>query len=217
MDNIKVVSFDLEGTLVTPDFSKAVWYEGIPYLYAKSYGITFEKAKAIVREKYQEVGDQRNEWYDIKYWLSRFRLDDYRDLLEYYKHEVSQYPDVLQVLSSLKKKYTLIIATGTAREFLPHLLDGLEGYFVRVFSSISDYSQIKSPQFYAKVCEETGVKPFEMVHVGDSWDFDFLSPKEAGIKAFYLDRRGRRKGDEVVENLKEFADKVISFNRKGQD
>jgi putative hydrolase of the HAD superfamily len=208
MNKIRVVSFDLEGTLVTPDFSKAVWYEGIPYLYAKRHDITLEKAKAIVREKYQEVGDQREEWYDIKYWFSRFRLDDYRNLLEYYKHEVSKYPDVLQVLSSLKKKYTLIVTTATAREFLPHLLDGLEGYFVRIFSSISDYSQIKSLQFYTTVCEEMGVKPFEMVHIGDSWDFDFRRAKEAGIRVFHLDRARKSKNDNSLASLTELETRL---------
>ena len=66
MGDIKVVSFDLEGTLTTPDFSQAVWYEGIPSLYAALHSIDLEEARAIVRQKYQEVGDQKKEWYDIK-------------------------------------------------------------------------------------------------------------------------------------------------------
>jgi FMN phosphatase YigB (HAD superfamily) len=28
-----------------------------------------------------------------------------------------------------------------------------------------------------------------MAHVGDLWEQDFLAPKEAGIKAFHLDRK----------------------------
>jgi hypothetical protein len=35
MKGIKIISFDLEGTLTTPDLSQAVWYEGIPSLYSK--------------------------------------------------------------------------------------------------------------------------------------------------------------------------------------
>jgi len=33
MRNTKVVSFDVEGTLVTPDFSHAVWHKAIPSHY----------------------------------------------------------------------------------------------------------------------------------------------------------------------------------------
>jgi FMN phosphatase YigB (HAD superfamily) len=80
MDNIKVISFDLEGTLVTPNFSQAVWHEGIPSLYANQKGISFVEAKAIVLREYQAVGDQRKEWYDIKYWFSHFGLGDYRQV-----------------------------------------------------------------------------------------------------------------------------------------
>ncbi|GAH62950.1 unnamed protein product, partial [marine sediment metagenome] len=39
MNQIEVVSFDAEGTLVTPDFSQAVWHEAIPAIYAQKKGI----------------------------------------------------------------------------------------------------------------------------------------------------------------------------------
>jgi len=203
MDNIKVVSFDLEGTLVTPDFSQAVWHEGIPSLYANQNGIDFERAKDIVLREYQKVGDQRKEWYDIKYWFNFFGLGDYRKVLEQHRDQLSQFPDVLPVLSSLGRKYRLIIATGTAREFLPYLLDGLESHFVRVFSSISDYGQLKSPRFYAQVCQEMGVKPHEMVHVGDSRRFDFIAAKEAGVKVFHLNRAQQLGNGNSLQSLTE--------------
>jgi hypothetical protein len=50
MNRIKVVSFDADGTLVTPDFSQAVWYEGVPSLYARKNGISFQEAKAFIEK-----------------------------------------------------------------------------------------------------------------------------------------------------------------------
>ena len=183
-----MVSFDLEGTLVTPDFSQAVWHDSIPFLYARKNGIGFEMAQEIVRKVYDEVGDQRREWYDIKYWFERFHLGDYHHVMEINSHRQSCYPEVVEVLSSLGKVYKLVIATGSAREFLPFLLDGINGYFTHVFSSISDYGQVKNPDFYLRMCEELGITPQEMVHIGDSWQYDFLAANEAGIEAFYLNR-----------------------------
>ena len=203
MGDIKVVSFDLEGTLTTPDFSQAVWYEGIPSLYAALHSIDLEEAKATVRQKYQEVGDQRKEWYDIKYWFTRFSLGDHRKVLDRYRERVGHYPDALPILTALSKKYKLIIATNTAYEFLPYLLAGLENYFTGVFSSISDFEQTKTPQFYALVCREIGIEPWEMAHVGDSWGFDYLPAKEAGIRAFHLNR-GQL--SETGDSLKSLAD-----------
>jgi HAD superfamily hydrolase (TIGR01549 family) len=208
MDNIKVISFDLEGTLVTPDFSQAVWHEGIPSIYASQNGIGFEEARTIVLREYQKVGDQRKEWYDIKYWFNRFKLGDYQKVLELYRGKLSQYPETLPVLLSLGRKYKLIIVTGTAKEFLPYLLDGLDGHFFRVFSSISDYGQLKSPQFYTQVCQELGVKPNEMVHVGDSQRFDFMAAKEAGIRVFHLNRNQKLGNGDSLRSLTELESRL---------
>jgi putative hydrolase of the HAD superfamily len=106
MDRTEVISFDLEGTLVTPDFSQAVWHEGIPQLYASQKGIAFEEAKATVLKEYEKIGDQRREWYDIRYWFSFFGFGEYRKVLEKYRDQVSHFADVAPTLSSLSRKYT---------------------------------------------------------------------------------------------------------------
>jgi len=199
MSQIKVVSFDLEGTLVTPDFSLAVWYGGIPSLYATRHGISLEQAEAEVRREYEKVGDQRLEWYDIKYWFRCFDLDGYQELLASCQDKVSYYPEAMPVLSSLAKVYPLVLTTGTAEEFLPYLLPKIEGCFVRVFSSVSDYGQLKTPAFYLKVCEEMGVLPEEVAHVGDNWQFDCTMPREVGVNAFYLNREGQPSLESITD------------------
>ena len=214
MSKIKVVSFDDNGTLVTPDFSQAVWYEGVPSLYARKNGISFQEAKTFIEKEYQVVGDRRIEWYDIKYWLHRFGLGppeaSYKQLLEEYRHRVSSYPEVAQALSSLGKDYTLIVVSCSTREFLPYILDGMEKYFARVFSTVSDYGQIKSPRLFAEICCQMGVSPQEMAHVGDLWEQDFLVPKEAGLKAFHLDRRGERKDGSSLRSLADLESRILS-------
>jgi len=210
MSRIKAVSFDLEGTLVTPDFSQAVWHEGIPSLCATRNGTSLEKAKAEVQKEYQKVGDQRLEWYDIKYWFNYFDLDGYQELLESCWGRVAYYPEVISVLSSLGKIYPLIVATGTAGEFLPYLLPKIKGCFIRVFSSVSDYGQLKTPSFYLEICQEMGILPEEMAHVGDNWQFDFTVPREVGVNAFYLDRKGQP-GLESITNLRQLRPRLLQL------
>ena len=211
MSEIKVVSFDAEGTLVTPRFSQAVWYEAIPMRYAGAKGMSFEQAKESVQQQYHEVGDQRLEWYDIKYWFGRFALGDHQEVLNSYKHEIRYYPEVEEVLSLLGKSYELIVVSNSAREFLELLLGDIERHFVGIFSSISDYGELKTADFYLNVCRAMQIEPSEMVHVGDSWDFDFVIPKVCGIETFYLDRGGRSDGCEVVRDLKQFWEKLLSL------
>jgi len=203
MGKVKVVSFDVEGTLVTLDFSQAVWHEGMPALYARRNGLGLAAAKARLEQEYEKVGDRSQEWYDIKYWFRRFQLGNYGEVLEGYRHKLALYSEAVPVLSSLGGKYVLIAVSNSAREFLPYLLDGIEGYFTRVFSSISDYGELKSPDFYTTVCREMGVGPGEMVHIGDSWHLDFLAAGKAGIEAFHLDRGQERKEGRSLASLTE--------------
>ncbi len=190
MSRIKVISFDAEGTLVTPGFSQAIWHETIPALYAKKNGIELVHAKKIVAQEYNKVGDQRLEWYDIEYWFRYFRLGSAESAIQSCQAKVSYYPEVLEVLSSLRGQYKLIIASGTPSELLEPQLLGIKNYFLRIFSSVSLCKQLKTPEFYAYVCELIRVNPGQIVHVGDNWQFDFVNSSQVGINAFHLDRVG---------------------------
>jgi FMN phosphatase YigB (HAD superfamily) len=190
MKQIELISFDAEGTVVTPDFSQAIWHEAIPALYARKQGLDFAQAKRHIVEEYGRIGDQRLEWYDIEYWFSYLGLGSSEPVIQSCLSKIAYYPEVTEVLSSLASEYNLIIASGTPLELLHLLLREVKPYFVRVFSSISHYRQLKSPDFYLSICEEMGVEPSQVTHVGDNWQFDFLNARQAGMNAFYIDRAG---------------------------
>lgn len=209
MDGIKVVSFDVEGTLVTPDFSYAIWFEAIPRRYAEKHGIDFIQAKAVVEEEYKKVGDQRLEWYDVWYWFKRLDLGVPIQAMQGCRDRVSYYPEVMDVLESLSGKYTLSIASGSPREFLVHLLKDIEPNFTKIFSSVSDYKQLKTPEFYREMCRVLGVKPEQVVHVGDNWQFDVQSPSEIGVQAFYLDRKGQPNNEHSLTSLAQLKQHLL--------
>lgn len=190
MKELELISFDAEGTLVTPDFSTAIWHEAIPALYARRMGLDLEQAKISVYEEYERVGEQRLEWYDIEYWFDRLDLGSADRVIRDCLSRIEYYPEVAQVLSSLCKHYRLIVASCTPHRFLDHLLEDIESHFARVFSSVSHYRQLKNPGFYLSICEEMGVRPSQVVHVGDNWQLDFVNSREAGLQALYLDRTG---------------------------
>jgi len=190
MNKIEVISFDVEGTLVTTDFSYAIWFEAIPQKYGEKHGISFEQARKVVMAEYEKVGDQRVEWYDINYWFRKFDLGDYNDAMEQYHDRVQYYPEVNDVLTSLGEKYTLIAASGSPKEFLHHLLRDIKPRFHRVFSSISDYQQVKTHEFYRNLCQAIDVAPQQVLHIGDNLQFDFTTPRDIGIQALHLDRKG---------------------------
>jgi predicted HAD superfamily hydrolase len=51
-----------------------------------------------------------------------------------------------------------------------------------------------------------------MVHVGDDWYSDFISPSKIGITSFYLDRTGKKSGEFVLRDLNELNDRLTFFS-----
>ena len=210
MKKKKLISFDLDNTLIDPTYTTFVWEIGIPQLYAKKYNISISKATRIVIGEYKRIGDLSLEWYDITYWFKYFELPGrWENLLEEHRDKIRPFPEVKEVIEDLAQYYNLIVISNAAREFVEvEIKDvGIENSFTRIFSATSDFQQVKkTPQFYKQICEIMKTEPSDTIHTGDHYEFDYLVPKSVGIKAFYLDRDGTRPRDNfTVKNLKEFA------------
>jgi HAD superfamily hydrolase (TIGR01549 family) len=203
----KYISFDMDGTLIAPEFTDWVWGHGIPTLYAEKFGTPFEAAKAFVEGEYRKVGEGAIEWYDIKYWFRFFQLEMHWEvLMERYIDKINVYPDVNHILERLKNKFSLILTSNAGREFIDIELEatGLGRYFDRIFSATSDFGEVKKTiGFYHRICQILGANPHEIIHVGDHYEFDYLVPRKLGIHAFYLDRTAQESGDFVLWDLRE--------------
>jgi putative hydrolase of the HAD superfamily len=202
---ISVISLDMDGTLVTTRFVDKVWMEGVPMLYAEKSGMDYLAAKSYVIGEYMKIGSDHLEWYDLSYWIDKFGLKVGKDdLLQMYEDEVEFFPEVLEVLDQLSESYDLVVTSNAAREFLDFELEGLSDYFREIFSVTSDFREVKkSPLIYGTVCAHVGAKPFQVLHIGDHYNYDYESPLEAGLDALFLDRKGERSGPEVVGDLRE--------------
>jgi putative hydrolase of the HAD superfamily len=208
---IRVVSFDMEGTLVDHAYSKQIWEGDIPALYAEAHGLPLEEARKRVLAEYAEVGEGKPEWYDMGYWWRRLGLPHYwRDLPKRRKSECNVYPDVQTALTRLGKRYSLIVSSNTIREFLKIQLECIDYPFSKIFSAPTDFQAVKkAPDFYQRVCDELGIAPTELAHVGDHEEFDYIAPKKLGVKAYHLDRTGTLTGEDVVHSLNEFAARLL--------
>ncbi|MEM3012991.1 MAG: HAD family hydrolase, partial [Candidatus Hadarchaeales archaeon] len=181
--------------------------------YSLRHGLPLQRAREVVREEYDRVGDGRLEWYDLQYWLRKFDLPvEPRELFERSREAVRIYPEVPGVLEELRREgYRLLLLTNAPREFASFQLGvlGLEGYFDRFFSSFSDFRRIKrSEETYLRILQECSLSPSQLVHVGDHFEYDYQVPRRVGIKAFYLDRKGRTSGEFVVRDLREFRERL---------
>jgi putative hydrolase of the HAD superfamily len=210
---IKMISFDLDGTLIDWTFADSLWFDGISKCYAERWGLSQEEARREIRRRYDGVGLERTEWYDINYWWKEFDLrGSWKDLVGRCKYNVRTYPEVHEVLKELHRRFRLIIITNGMRELAEVEVEqaGLKGYFDRLFSATSDFGLVKKTGgFYSEILRVVGVSKDEIVHIGDNWVFDYLAAREAGIRAFFLDRDGKQSGEFVVRDLREFSRQLI--------
>jgi putative hydrolase of the HAD superfamily len=217
----KIISFDMDGTLVDPEFTDWVWSHGIPTLYAKKVGIPFEEAKAFVVNEYLKVGEGAIEWYDIKYWFQWFQLEQsWSMLMKQYADKINIYPDVNSVLEHLKDGFRMVLTSNAGREFIDVEMEvtGLGRYFERIFSATSDFREVKKTKgFYQRICQILGTRPQEIVHVGDHYEFDYVVPRSLGIRAYYLDRSGGRKGEFIIPDLRDLEKKLPEKGKQSGD
>jgi len=184
----KIISFDLDGTLVSARFGDMVWNHGIPMEFAKRYALRFDDAQKIVMGEYRTLGDRDLLWYDIVYWLKRFNLSiSPEELLKRYEDYIIPDKDARDVLGRLKERYTLIVASNAARIFVEKELKhtGLELYFHRIISATSDYGMVKKGEdFYKRLCSEMDASANDFIHIGDHPIFDYKAPISLGIEAY---------------------------------
>lgn len=210
-NSFKMISFDMNGTLTEDHFVELVWGEGIPSLYSMVADMPLDQAKLYVKSEYDKVGEDRVEWYDIKYWFRHFGLGDgWMAMLESFKHAARAFSDAQSTLEALGRHYELVVVSNAPAEFIEIELDSLRGYFSRVFSCTTDFGEVKkTPAVYQRVCDALGVTPGQIAHVGDHRVFDYTAPRALGIQAYHLDRKGVVQGEHVVHSLLDFCRKVF--------
>jgi len=205
----RVLSLDLDGTIVSRDYVDYFWLELVPRLYAERWGVPLEEARREVARQYDEVGPGDLRWYKPRYWFERFGLDAgaLPRALEEAGRLVRAYDDALELMRRVRGRVEVVICTSASREFVDLVfrrVPELEELVSRVFSSVSDFGLPgKPPQFYRRVLEELGVEPGEVVHAGDDEEADYRVPLSLGIRAYLVDRRGGRGVSSLLQLLSE--------------
>lgn len=100
------------------------------------------------------------------------------------------YPDVEAVLSHLKGRYQLFIASNTDNDIIDAVLQKNSITFDGVFTSENLQCYKPSPTFYKNLLKAIRLSPYETLFVGDSPAEDVIAPMQAGMHAVRLDRSG---------------------------
>ncbi|OGW86026.1 MAG: hypothetical protein A3C35_04005 [Omnitrophica bacterium RIFCSPHIGHO2_02_FULL_46_11] len=207
---IKAVFFDAGGTLFRP-------FPSVGEIYARTastYG-TSCNPEILEREFYSawqrrgglaSLGSETNEEKERTWWYGLVRevfeshggmprFDEFfaalhRSFEE--KHLWEIYPEVVSVLKELRKRgLTLGIVSNwdlRLQKVVKNL--GLISYFHFLVSSSVCGATKPSPKIFKEALKKAGVKPEETIHVGDTYEEDFVGAKSLGIQALLLNRNG---------------------------
>ncbi len=193
---MKVVSFDLDGTIFKKGLDDIFWNRLVPELIAREKNMSIDDAVAYVLKEYDSIGPNDIRWYIPEYWFDRFGLthtllDNLLDTMEgYYTDGI--YDDV-DLLADIRHK--VIITTcnppAMARRKLSIIIKRTNANIHRLFSSIS-YNTVKNSWFYSRICRELNVEAENVLHIGDDPIQDLEIPRSIGMQALLMDREYKR-------------------------
>ncbi len=211
--NIKIISFDQTGSIFDNSFDELLWYNLIPEVYSNEHKVPFDVAHEKVNVGYRENWDiAGGEWRNPKYWINLFELrTSFEEMARKIDDHIKPYADSLKIIKKLSKKYKLIIVSNAHRVMLEHKLkiSKLDKYFFNTYSISSDFNMMGTTgNVFKELCQHLGIKPTQLVHIGNKYDEDYQIPSSIGVKAFLIDRSGRKKETYVMRDLYEFKSKI---------
>jgi len=222
--HVGICMFDLYGTVV--DMQTGLTQAVTPYLAAKGWAgepsrlVTWWRRTHFENSMidgllhrahipYREIGR-----ISLSYTLERAGIAHAQEEVNRLVAEIERlqpFPDAVEALARLKRKYRLAILSNGDPDMLeaikPHL--GIE--FDRVISVAEAGSFKPHAATYRKAAEIMAARPEEILFVADH-AFDCVGAKAFGMRSAFIDRRKRPYGDWpyqpdlVVGNLAELAD-----------
>ena len=124
------------------------------------------------------------------------RADEYFDALQAIFNDYSlihPYPEALDALRTTKARGLYV---GVISNFNDALLPVLKYHGLDQFVDDVTYSEAvgvekPDPRIFEHALRKAGCAPVRALHVGDSWEADYLGARGAGMEAVWLNRPGR--------------------------
>jgi putative hydrolase of the HAD superfamily len=188
---IKVIFFDLDGTLYESEIIRKKFAEAAYTILAELKNISVEKAQTLIETRRDEL--LKKQGFPAPYTLT---LVSYGLPIEmWHKQNVAFFdprdylkkdPMLKKVLQKLKINYRLAILTNNNDTQSDRILEalGVDGLFDRVFT-YNTFKVLKpDPEFFKQAARSLGVKPSECLVVGDRYHVDLDPAKQLGMRIY---------------------------------
>ncbi|MGB9721162.1 MAG: HAD family hydrolase [bacterium] len=186
---LKVILFDLDGTLYTSSEVYQKFADAAYHTYAKIKNTTIEKAKEILEKRREEMKKERG--YAVPYTLALLSCgisieEWHRENINFFNagDYLKKDERLKKVLTKLKKRYKLGVFTNNNRIQTERILKalGIEKLFDYVFAYESFRLIKPDPEIFRLIIKELNVKTEECLMVGDRYHVDLVPAKEQGME-----------------------------------
>lgn len=216
MGRVKLVIFDIDGTLYRCDEYERLLHSKIVDLIADMLNCSRSEASVKLRELRKEVTSIS--WSVIKLGIS---LKDFYDRLSGMVDPsayLSDAADVRSILVRLKEIGVKVAAhTNAGKSLAMKVLSALKidpSVFDVVVTS-DDALPKPSADGYIKILKEASVEPQDALYVGDRYDIDIKTAHELGMKTILVGKRIETEGvDFFVDNILK-VERIVLELRKG--
>ena len=205
--SVKAVFFDAGGTLFRPFPSVGEIYARTASPYgcydARKLEAEFETAWNK-RGGLSSLGSETSEAKERAWWQSLVeevfesqggvkQFDEFFEKLHRSfedKHLWEIFPEVLEVLHGLRARGLILGVVSNWDLRLPRLFRnlGLDAYFDFLLTSSMCGVTKPSQGIFREALRQASCQPEEVLHVGDTYEEDFVGARRAGIRALLLDR-----------------------------
>ena len=139
--------------------------------------------------KERDIFISRIQMFYDRYHVNRNAENDADSLLAE-AFERKAYPEIQTVLNKLMENYPVFIGSNTDNDVLEKVMRKNKISVHKVYTSENLKCYKPDRQFYAKILDDNGLSPSDVLFVGDSITDDILGPKAIGMKTVWLDRDG---------------------------
>lgn len=225
---IRMVAFDVAGTLLTPSPPVAEVYAAV----AADRGVVIPIP--VLQLRFQEFLSSRrestetNEEFEREYWQGMVRAvmgnsalaeACFEDLYQHFARSGAWklFDDVPPVLRRLREMDVKLAVASNFDSRLHSVMAGhpeLEGIRLRIISSEVGWRK-PHQNFYRALLEQSECEPDEILMIGDDYHLDVNAAQQVGLHALFIKSREVEATDGYLE-LSDIPDVVRSMSNKSQ-
>ena len=199
---IKVILFDLDGTLYKSKEVRTNFAEAAYHALAKLKKIPVGEAKKLIEDMREKLKEKHG--FPVPYTLTLIRFgmtveNWHKENIAYFdpREFLSADGNLRKMLQGMKKRFKLAILTNNNEVQANRILQALDvqDLFDRVFTYNSFRTMKPNPKTFREAAKAMDVLPEECLVVGDRYSVDLIPAQDLGMQIYEV------KGPEGIEKL----------------